>query len=64
MSVIVQALLLTVVCRSLPVMPLMAVIGMYMLLSAGFRIEARRRCRVTEEGFHLQGRVISLLTSS
>jgi hypothetical protein len=34
-------------------MPLTAISGKSRLLSAGFRTEARRRCRVVEEGFHL-----------
>jgi hypothetical protein len=51
-----STLLLPVVCRSLlpslSVMPMMTISGMSMLLSAGFRTEARHRCRVVEEGFH------------
>jgi hypothetical protein len=38
-------------------MPLMAVSVKSRLLSAGFCTEARRRCRVAKEGFHLLGEV-------
>jgi hypothetical protein len=38
---------------SLPVMSMTAVSGKSWLLSAEFHTEARRRCRVAEEGFHL-----------
>jgi hypothetical protein len=57
LTIVAQALLLIVVCRflSIPllVMLMMAVSGKSRLLSAGFYTEARRRCRVAEEGFHL-----------
>jgi hypothetical protein len=58
LSVVAQALLCNfLVCRflllSLPVMPIMAVIGKSRLLSAGFYTGAHHRCRVAEEGFHL-----------
>jgi hypothetical protein len=53
------------VCRSLllslSAMSMMAVSGNSRLLSAGFCTEARRRCRVAEEGFHLYGKLITLL---
>jgi hypothetical protein len=67
--VLAQSLLCNfLVCRfvllSLPVMPMTAASGKSRLLSAGFHIETHRRCRVAEEGFHLLGEVITLLTSS
>jgi hypothetical protein len=38
-------------------MSLMAVTGKSKLLNVACRTEARRRCRVAEEGFHLSGEV-------
>jgi hypothetical protein len=62
LSVVAQALLLIVVCRfplslPLPVMPLMDVNGNSRFLRTRFRTEARRRCRVPEEGFYRLGEV-------
>jgi hypothetical protein len=53
LSVVAQALLLTIVCRSfpslsLPTMPLTAVNGKSRLLCAGFCTEARHKCGAAE----------------
>jgi hypothetical protein len=58
LSVVAQALLCNFLCAGsssslLPAKPLMAVSGKFRLLCAGFRTEARRRCRVVEGGIHL-----------
>jgi hypothetical protein len=52
LSVVAQALLLTIVCRSFPsLFSSKAVDDRF--LSDGFHIETHRRCRDAEEGSHL-----------
>jgi hypothetical protein len=57
MSVVDQALLLTIVWRflSLPLsaMPMTAVSGNYRFLRTEFRTETYHRCSVVKEDFHL-----------
>jgi hypothetical protein len=58
LSVVAQALLCNFLCAGsssslLLAKPLTTVSGKSMLLCAGFRTEARRRCRVAEGGLHL-----------